>query len=55
MKITANGGWIGGKIYDALLLCCAAKVDVDRVYTFNLNDFQRLTPTSLKSKICAPR
>ena len=55
MNITANGGWIGRKIYDALLLCCAAKVDVDRIYTFNLNDFQRLAPTSLKSKICAPR
>jgi len=55
MKITANGGWIGGKIYDALLLCCAAKVDVDQIYTFNLNDFQRLAPTSPKSKICAPR
>ncbi len=55
MNITASGGWIGGKIYDALLLCCAAKGDVDRIYTFNLNDFQRLAPASLKNKICAPR
>jgi predicted nucleic acid-binding protein len=55
MNLTANGGWIGGKIYDALLLCCAAKVEVDRIYTFNLNDFQRLAPALLKNKICAPR
>jgi len=55
MNITANGGWIGGKIYDALLLCCSAKVNVDRIYTFNLNDFRMLAPTSLQSKICAPR
>ena len=55
MNITANGGWVGGKIYDALLLCCAARVDVDRIYTFNLNDFRLLAPASLQSKICAPQ
>lgn len=54
VNITARGGWVGGKIYDALLLCCAAKIDVDRIYTFNLNDFQRLAPASLTGKICAP-
>lgn len=54
MNLMANGGWVGGKIYDALLLCCAAKVNVDRIYTFNLKDFRLLAPTSLQSKICAP-
>lgn len=55
MNLTADGGWVGGKIYDALLLCCAAKVSPDRVYTFNVSDFQLLSPAFLKSKISAPR
>jgi predicted nucleic acid-binding protein len=50
----ANGGWIGGKIYDALLLNCAAKRSLDRIYTFNLADFKQLAPQSLQGIICAP-
>ncbi len=49
-----DGGWGGAKIYDALLLCCAAKCFVDRVYTFNLADFTLLAPANLRRKICAP-
>ncbi len=49
-----DGGWIGAKIYDALLLRCAAKCDVDRIYTFNLGDFRLLAPRDLLAKICAP-
>lgn len=49
-----NGGWIGAKIYDALLLCCATRCSADRILTFNLSDFKLLAPTSLHSKICAP-
>jgi predicted nucleic acid-binding protein len=49
-----DGGWIGAKIYDALLLGCAAKCSVDRIYTFNLADFRLLAPASLRGKICAP-
>ena len=49
-----HGGWIGAKIYDALLLMCAAKCGADRIYTFNLGDFRALAPASLQSKICAP-
>ncbi len=50
----ASHGWSGAKIYDALLLCCAAKCAVDRIYTFNLGDFQQLAPVEMLAKICAP-
>ena len=50
----AIGGWTGAKIYDALLLRCAAKCAVHRIYTFNLGDFKQLAPSGLEAKICAP-
>ena len=49
----AEDGLVGGVIYDALLLHCAATVKPDRIYTFNLRDFQRISP-GLASKIMAP-
>ncbi len=49
-----DGGWSGAKIYDALLLACAAQCPVKRIYTFNLSDFQLLAPATLREKICAP-
>lgn len=49
-----DGGWIGAKIYDVLLLCCAAKCAADRIYTFNLAEFNLLAPAHLRSKICSP-
>lgn len=54
MDVVKDGGWSGAKIYDALLLRCAVESKVDRVYTFNLADFQCLAPLSLRDKICAP-
>lgn len=54
MRVTVESGWSGGKIYDALLLCCAARANADRIYTFNLHDFEMLAPTSLAGKICRP-
>jgi predicted nucleic acid-binding protein len=50
----ASGGWSGAKIYDALLLRCAARAAVERIYTFNLGDFRQLAPAGLQGKICAP-
>jgi len=35
MALVRDGDWIGGRIYDAVLLRCAAKANVDRTYTFN--------------------
>jgi predicted nucleic acid-binding protein len=54
LNTMAGGGWSGGKIYDALLLRCASRCPVERVYTFNLRDFQQLAPAGLEEKICAP-
>jgi predicted nucleic acid-binding protein len=49
----AAGEWRSGKIYDALHLRCAERQPIDRVYTFNVREFQQLAP-HLKGKICAP-
>jgi len=54
LKLVGNGGWSGAKIYDALLMGCAARCDADRIYTFNLADFQLLAPAKLQEKVCAP-
>jgi hypothetical protein len=37
-----------------LLLRCAARCTVERIYTFNLGDFKQLAPASLQGIICAP-
>lgn len=54
LNTMASGGWMGAKIYDALLLRCAARCAVERIYTFNLGDFKQLAPAGLQEKICAP-
>ena len=54
LNTMANGGWIGAKIYDALLLRCAAGCAAERIYTFNIGDFKQLAPAGLQEKICAP-
>ena len=54
LNTVGSGGWSGAKIYDALLLRCAARCTVERIYTFNLGDFKQLAPASLQGKICAP-
>jgi predicted nucleic acid-binding protein len=46
-------GLSGGIIYDALLLLCAKSVDAERIYTFNVRDFQRLMP-DVANRISAP-
>jgi predicted nucleic acid-binding protein len=54
LNTMACGGWIGAKIYDVLLLHCAARCAADRIYTFNLGDFRQLAPIGLQEKICSP-
>lgn len=49
-----KGGFGGPKIYDALLLRAASKCNAQRVYTFNLGDFNLLAPPALQGKLCAP-
>ena len=54
LRVVGNGGWSGAKIYDALLMSCAAKRSADRIYTFNLADFRLLAPAGLQEKVCTP-
>ena len=54
LKVVGNGGWSGAKIYDALLMGCAARCVADRIYTFNLADFRLLAPAGLQEKVCTP-
>lgn len=53
LKTVADGGWSGAKIYDALILGCAARSGAERIYTFNLTDFQDLAP-KLTDRISSP-
>lgn len=50
----ATSGWTGAKIYDVLLLSCAARCAVERIYTFNIRDFKQLAPAGLQEKVCVP-
>lgn len=54
LQIVRDGGWAGAKIYDALILCCAAKCNAERIYTFNLRDFRPLASLRLQERLCAP-
>lgn len=47
-------GLPGAKIYDALLLACAARSGAERVYTFNLGDFRVLASVDMQARIAAP-
>ena len=49
-----DSGWVGAKIYDALLLACAARSGAERIYTFNLGDFRGLASADLQARICSP-
>lgn len=49
-----DAGWPGAKIYDALLLACAARSGAERIYTFNLGDFRGLAQAELQARICSP-
>lgn len=53
LRVVAHEGWPGAKIYDVLLIGCAARSGVERIYTFNLAGFRQLAP-NLEGKICAP-
>jgi predicted nucleic acid-binding protein len=44
IQSTASRGFTGGRIYDSLLLACAAKCKAQAVYTWNLKHYQSLAP-----------
>jgi len=50
---TAARAFGGGRVYDALLLACAAKSGARTIYTWNLKHYQALAP-ELSSQIRTP-
>jgi predicted nucleic acid-binding protein len=54
IREAALTGIQGGTIYDAVLLKCAAKSDVERIYTLNQKHFQAVAPKNIASQIISP-
>jgi len=54
IRDAAAGGIQGGTIYDAVLMKCAAKSEVGRIFTLNLRHFQAVAPPELASKLSTP-
>ena len=44
LERTAELGFTSGRVYDALLLSCAAKVKAETIYTWNLKHFRAIRP-----------
>lgn len=44
----------GGMMYDALIVKCAIKENVSRIFTFNVKHFQAVAPSRLLKIIVAP-
>jgi predicted nucleic acid-binding protein len=44
IRTLAGQGVAGGRVYDALLLRCAAKAKAETIYTWNLKHFQARAP-----------
>ena len=53
LRTLAQRGVVGGAVYDAVILGAAAKAQVERIYTFNVADFRRLS-ADLRDRIVAP-
>ena len=54
IREAALAGIQGGTIYDAVLLKCATKAGVDKIFTLNVKHFQAVAPQDLTSEILAP-
>ena len=52
-RVIARLGLLGGIVYDALLMQCARKVNAERIFTWDVRDFQLLAP-DLAERIGAP-
>ena len=53
IRTAAASGLTGGKIYDALLLQCAAKCQAETIYTWNLKHFREIA-AGLADRIRTP-
>ena len=47
LRRVSDGGFASGVVYDALHVCCAESIPVDRILTANLTDFERLRPAGI--------
>ncbi len=55
LRALAAASWPGALIYDALLLRAAVRGGAERVFTFNVDHFQKLSGTpELRARIHAP-
>lgn len=54
LREAVGSGIQGGTIYDALLLKCAIRADVDRIYTLNLKHFQSIAASDIARKLSEP-
>ncbi|VAX35518.1 hypothetical protein MNBD_UNCLBAC01-1882 [hydrothermal vent metagenome] len=54
VKHMSSLGFIGGFVYDALILKSAQKASVNVIVTFNVKDFKRLLSEDSKIKIIKP-
>jgi predicted nucleic acid-binding protein len=54
IRESALAGIRGGTIYDAILIKCAVKAEVERIYTANLRHFQTVAPADMTSRIFSP-
>jgi predicted nucleic acid-binding protein len=45
IRQAADRGFASGRIYDALLLRCAAKVEAEVIYTWNVKHFKAIDPS----------
>ncbi len=53
IKECAAQGWTGGRVYDAIHVHIARKMQCSRIYTFNVSHFRQIAP-DLTDRIMAP-
>lgn len=54
VRYAAAQGMVGGQIHDAIHLQCAMKADCDRIYTFNVAHFRKLSQPEFVNRVTAP-
>ena len=47
VRRVSHEGFASGVVYDALHICCAERIPVDRILTSNLAAFERLRPAGI--------
>ena len=47
LRRVADGGLPSGAVYDAVHVCCAERISIDRILTYNPGDFERCRPRGI--------